>query len=70
MNHITEGSEMAINSSSIATAGTPAARLRDIVASLVAVGPRLLAAARAWASASQLGALPEKEIGRKTGART
>ena len=63
---------MTIESRSIAVpaAGAPTARVRDIVLALAAVPSRLLGAARAWASASQLGPMPEKEIGRRTGART
>ena len=63
---------MTIERRSIAVAGTgtPSARLRDITRSVVLIPARLLGAVRTWASASQLGPMPEKEIGRRTGART
>ena len=61
---------MSIESRPIAVTSTSTARLRDIVATFIGAGPRLLGAVRAWASASQLGPMHEKEIGRRTGART
>ena len=61
---------MAIESRPIVTARPAAVRLRDAGAPLVAAWVRIIEAFRAWSAAGQLGPMPEKERGRRTGART
>jgi hypothetical protein len=61
---------MSVETRPVAPAATATVRVRDTSAPLFAAGIRLIEAFRAWSAAGQLGPPPEKEIGRRTGART
>ena len=61
---------MTVESRPITASDAPVTRVRDTSAPLFAAGVRLIEAFRAWSAAAQLGPTTEKEIGRRTGART
>lgn len=61
---------MTVESRPFAPAVAASARVRRSSAPLLAARVRLIEAFRTWSAAGQLGPTREKEIGRRTGART